>query len=56
MRLGTKACVEIASCRNMVVEKGLGALLGLGVAKTAMDNLSEADRILIQSAPGNAVP
>ncbi|WP_423212732.1 toxin C-terminal domain-containing protein [Pantoea ananatis] len=34
----------------MVVEKGLGALLGLGVAKTAMDNLSEADRKLILAA------
>ncbi len=50
VRLGATACAEIASCRNMVVEKGLGALLGLGVAKTAMDNLSEADRTLILAA------
>ncbi len=50
VRLGATACAEIASCRNMVVEKGLGALLGLGVAKTAMDNLSEADRKLILAA------
>ena len=50
VRLGATACAEIASCRDMVVEKGLGALLGLGVAKTAMDNLSEADRTLILAA------
>ncbi|MBT0731137.1 HNH/endonuclease VII fold putative polymorphic toxin [Rosenbergiella nectarea] len=28
----------------MVVEKGLGALLGIGVAKTALDNLSSSER------------
>lgn len=50
VRLGATACAEVASCRNMVVEKGLGALLGIGVAKTAMDNLSEADRTVILAA------
>ncbi len=28
----------------MVVEKGLGALLGIGAAKTALDNLSSSER------------
>lgn len=50
VRLGATACAEVASCRNMVVEKGLGALLGIGVTKTAMDNLSEADRTMILAA------
>ena len=50
VRLGVTACTKIASCRNMVVEKGLGALLGIGVAKTAMDNLSDADRTVILAA------
>ena len=31
-RLGVTACAEVATCRNMVVEKGLGALLGIGTA------------------------
>ena len=43
-RLGVTACAEVATCRNMVVEKGLGALLGIGVAKTALDNLSSSER------------
>ncbi|WP_336984761.1 VENN motif pre-toxin domain-containing protein, partial [Cedecea sp. VD21] len=50
LRLGVTACAEVASCRNMVVEKGLGALLGIGVAKTAMDNLSDADRTMLLAA------
>ncbi|WP_241584928.1 VENN motif pre-toxin domain-containing protein [Rosenbergiella epipactidis] len=43
-RLGVTACAEVATCRNMVVEKGLGALLGIGAAKTALDNLSSSER------------
>uniref|UniRef100_UPI001F4DD26B VENN motif pre-toxin domain-containing protein n=1 Tax=Rosenbergiella epipactidis TaxID=1544694 RepID=UPI001F4DD26B len=43
-RLGVTACAEVATCRNVVVEKGLGALLGIGVAKTALDNLSSSER------------
>ncbi|WP_081943026.1 VENN motif pre-toxin domain-containing protein [Cedecea neteri] len=50
VRLGVTACSKIASCRNMVVEKGLGALLGIGVAKTAMDNLSDADCTMLLAA------
>nr|WP_277756135.1 VENN motif pre-toxin domain-containing protein [Rosenbergiella epipactidis] len=43
-RLGVTACAEVATCRNMVVDKGLGALLGIGAAKTALDNLSSSER------------
>ncbi len=43
-RLGVTACAEVATCRNRVVEKGLGALLGIGAAKTALDNLSSSER------------
>lgn len=43
-KLAAQGCTKVAACRNALVEKGLGALLGIGVAKTVLDNLSTADR------------
>ncbi|MDI7274165.1 VENN motif pre-toxin domain-containing protein [Cronobacter dublinensis] len=42
--LAIKGCAKVAACRNALVEKGLGALLGVGAAKTALDNLSSTER------------
>ncbi|MFZ4835187.1 hemagglutinin repeat-containing protein [Rouxiella sp. Mn2063] len=43
-RLAVQGCAEVAACRNALVEKGLGALLGIGAAKTALDNISSTER------------
>jgi len=43
-RLAVQGCAEVAACRNALVEKGLGALLGIGIAKTALDNISSTER------------
>jgi len=55
-RLGVTACAEVATCRNVVVEKGLGALLGVGAAKTTLDNISltERDYVFSVAMSGNA--
>lgn len=39
-----RGCDKVAACRDALVEKGLGALLGVGAANTTLDNLSSADR------------
>lgn len=43
-KIAVQGCAEIGPCRNALVEKGLGALLGIGVAKTALDNLSSEEQ------------
>ncbi|PKE28801.1 hypothetical protein CWS43_20635 [Rahnella sp. AA] len=43
-RLAVQGCAEVAACRNALIEKGLGALLGVGAAKTALDNLSSTEQ------------
>nr|WP_162287095.1 polymorphic toxin type 28 domain-containing protein [Pantoea stewartii] len=43
-QLAVEGCAKVAACRNALVEKGLGALLGIGVAKTALDNLSSEEQ------------
>ncbi|TCV91091.1 VENN motif pre-toxin domain-containing protein, partial [Biostraticola tofi] len=44
VRLTAQGCAEAAPCRNTLVEKGLGALLGVGAANTVLDSLSAADK------------
>ncbi|MBT0728327.1 hypothetical protein HGT73_13310 [Rosenbergiella australiborealis] len=48
-KLAAQGCVEVATCRNALVEKGLGALLGIGAANTVLDNLSSSERDYIFS-------
>ena len=43
-KLAVQGCTKVAACRNALVEKGLGALLGIGVAETALDNLSASEQ------------
>lgn len=43
-KLAAQGCTKVAACRNALVEKGLGALLGAGIAKTALDNLSATEK------------
>lgn len=43
-KLAAQGCSKIAACRNALIEKGLGALLGVGAANTVLDNLSSTDR------------
>ncbi|UNK63084.1 polymorphic toxin type 28 domain-containing protein [Buttiauxella ferragutiae] len=43
-KLAVQGCTKVAACRNALVEKGLGALLGIGAAETALDNLSSSDQ------------
>lgn len=42
--MAAQGCSKMAPCRNALVEKGLGALLGIGVAKTALDSLSTSEQ------------
>ncbi|TCV90926.1 VENN motif pre-toxin domain-containing protein, partial [Biostraticola tofi] len=44
VKLTAQGCAEAAPCRNTLVEKGLGALLGVGAANTVLDSLSAADK------------
>ncbi|WPM84937.1 VENN motif pre-toxin domain-containing protein [Apirhabdus apintestini] len=43
-KLVVQGCAKVAACRNTLVEKGLGALLGIGAANTVLDNISAADK------------
>ncbi|WP_081325946.1 hemagglutinin repeat-containing protein [Pantoea agglomerans] len=43
-KLAAQGCSKIAACRNALVEKGLGALLGIGAANTVLDNLSVSEQ------------
>ncbi|MFD3242653.1 hypothetical protein ACE2AK_26525, partial [Rahnella perminowiae] len=43
-KLAIQGCAEVTVCRNALVEKGMGALLGIGAAKTVLDNLSSTER------------
>jgi filamentous hemagglutinin len=43
-RTGAQACSKVAACRDAIVEKGLGALLGIGAANTVLDNLSASEK------------
>ncbi|GKX53107.1 two-partner secretion domain-containing protein [Budvicia aquatica] len=45
--LTANACFKVALCRNKVIEAGLGALIGVGATTSAMDNLSETDRMMM---------
>ncbi|MGC0952062.1 hemagglutinin repeat-containing protein [Pantoea agglomerans] len=43
-KLAAQGCSKIAACRNALIEKGLGALLGIGAANTVLDNLSVSEQ------------
>ena len=43
-KLAVQGCTKVAACRNALLEKGLGALLGIGIAETALDNLSTSEQ------------
>lgn len=43
-KIAADGCAKVAFCRNAWVEKGLSALLGTGVANTALDNLNDAQK------------
>ncbi|MEM6053007.1 hypothetical protein AAH450_20875 [Erwinia sp. P7711] len=42
--MAVEGCSKVAGCRNALVEKGLGARLGIGTAKTVLDNLSASEQ------------
>ncbi|CAK6495769.1 hypothetical protein PANNVG_02719 [Pantoea sp. Nvir] len=43
-KLAAQSCSKVAACRNALVEKGLGALLGIGTANTVLDKLSASEQ------------
>jgi len=43
-KLAAQGCSKVAACRNALVEKGLGALLGIGAANTVLNNLSASEQ------------
>ncbi|MCG7399093.1 VENN motif pre-toxin domain-containing protein [Pantoea sp. ACRSC] len=43
-KLAAQGCSKVAACRNALVEKGLGALLGIGAANTVLDKLSASEQ------------
>ena len=42
--LAAEGCTNVASCRNALIEKGLGSLLGIGTAATILDKLSDTEK------------
>ncbi|MDI6457935.1 VENN motif pre-toxin domain-containing protein [Cronobacter muytjensii] len=55
-KLAVEGCAKMAACRNALIEKGLGALLGIGASKTVLDSLSLEDQqyILAVAVSGQA--
>ncbi|EOW6772245.1 hemagglutinin repeat-containing protein [Cronobacter muytjensii] len=55
-KLAVDGCAKMAACRNALIEKGLGALLGIGASKTVLDSLSLEDQqyILAVAVSGQA--
>lgn len=56
VRLAAQGCTKIAACRNALIEKGLGSLLGISTAVTVLDKLSNIDKeyVLSVAATGRA--
>ncbi|GAB2945749.1 VENN motif pre-toxin domain-containing protein [Hafnia psychrotolerans] len=50
VRTGAAACAEISVCRDNVIKIGLGALVGAGVATSAMEQLSEPQKTNVMLA------
>ncbi|MDU4093333.1 MAG: hemagglutinin repeat-containing protein, partial [Pantoea sp.] len=56
VRLAAQGCTKVAACRNALIEKGLGSLLGISTAVTVLDKLSDTDKeyVLGVAATGRA--
>ncbi len=56
VRLVAQGCTKVAACRNALIEKGLGSLLGISTAVTVLDKLSDTDKeyVLGVAATGRA--
>lgn len=50
VRTGAAACAEIAVCSKAVIDLGLGALIGVGVATSAMEDLSGSQKTNVMLA------
>jgi filamentous hemagglutinin len=50
IRAGGAVCAEVSVCRDSIVKLGLGALLGVGAATSAIENLSESQKTNIMLA------
>ena len=50
IRTGAAACAEIPACSKAVIDIGLGALVGVGVATSAMEDLSGAQKTNVMLA------
>jgi filamentous hemagglutinin len=50
IRTGAAACAEIAACSKAVIDLGLGALIGVGVATSAMEDLSNSQKTNVMLA------
>ncbi|SET02117.1 HNH/endonuclease VII fold putative polymorphic toxin [Kosakonia radicincitans] len=46
-KLAIQACAKTPACSTALEEEGLGALLGIGAAKTVMDNLSSSEQMYV---------
>jgi filamentous hemagglutinin len=42
--MAAHGCAKVTFCRNAWVEKGLSALLSIGMANTALDNLNDVQK------------
>jgi len=52
-KLAIQACAKTPACSTALEEEGLGALLGIGAAKTVMDNLSSSEQMSVFSVAMN---
>ena len=50
IRTGAAACAEIPACSKAVIDIGLGALVGVGVATSAMEDLSGSQKTNVMLA------
>src|SRR5476649_2444734 len=50
LRTGAAACAEIAVCSKAVIDLGLGALIGVGVATSAIEELSGSQKTNVMLA------
>ncbi|WP_317633847.1 hemagglutinin repeat-containing protein [Kosakonia sp. ML.JS2a] len=44
-KLASQGCLKISACRDRLIASGLGALLGVGVSTSAMDALSQQEKL-----------
>ncbi|MDW8848444.1 toxin C-terminal domain-containing protein [Erwinia sp. MMLR14_017] len=56
IRTGAAACAEIPACSKAVVDIGLGALVGVGVATSAIENLSGTQKTDVMLAAMSGDP